>query len=88
MPASATGKQALEQLIGKPSAQQIQIHDRVLSSYPHEAGTDANTWTAEYYARQLREFGFDEVIFNRYEVLLPRPITREVTRCRSQSNTT
>ncbi|MFQ6046642.1 MAG: transferrin receptor-like dimerization domain-containing protein, partial [Gemmatimonadales bacterium] len=29
-------------------------------------------------AQRLREFGFDTVIFNRYEVLLPRPVERRV----------
>ncbi len=70
---------ALEQLIGKPIAKQIETHVRALSSIPHEAGTDGNINTAQYYAKRLREYGFDEVIFNRYEVLLPRPIKRAVT---------
>jgi N-acetylated-alpha-linked acidic dipeptidase len=79
MPVSASGGQTLEQRIGKPSGKRIALHDRILTTEPHEAGTAANVRTAEYYAKQLREFGFDEVIFNRYEVLLPRPILREVT---------
>lgn len=77
-PASATN-QALEQLIGKPSGQRIAAYDRAMASESHEAGTAANARTAEYYAKQLREFGFDEVVMNRYEVVLPRPIVREVT---------
>lgn len=68
-----------EQLISKPIAAQIKTHVRALSSIPHEAGTDGNIKTAQYYAKRLREYGFDEVIFNRYEVLLPRPIKRAVT---------
>lgn len=79
MPASATGGQSIESLIGKPSGKRIAQHDHAMTTEPHEAGTAANVRTAEYYAKQLREFGFDEVIFNRYEVLLPRPILREVT---------
>ncbi|WP_414586579.1 transferrin receptor-like dimerization domain-containing protein [Scytonema sp. PCC 10023] len=82
---SATQKQTLEQLIGKPIAQQIETHVRALASKPHEAGTDANTKTAQYYAKKLREYGFDEVIFNRYEVLLPRPVKREVTLLQPES---
>jgi N-acetylated-alpha-linked acidic dipeptidase len=79
MSASASGGQSIEQLIGKPSGKRIAQHVRAMTTEPHEAGIAANVRTAEYYAKQLREFGFDEVIFNRYEVLLPRPILREVT---------
>lgn len=35
--------------------------------------------TAEYLAARLKEFGFDSIIMNRYEVLLPRPVQRQVT---------
>lgn len=76
---------ALEQLIGKPIAQQIKTHVRAISSVPHYAGTDASIKNAQYYAQRLREYGFDEVIFNRYEVLLPRPIKRSVTLLQPES---
>ncbi|WP_407887946.1 transferrin receptor-like dimerization domain-containing protein [Scytonema sp. NUACC26] len=78
-------KQTLEQLIGKPVAQRIETHVRALTSRSHEAGTDTNIKAAQYYAQRLREYGFDEVVFNRYEVLLPRPIERSVTLLQPES---
>jgi len=41
-------------------------------------GTEANERTATYLAERLREFGFDSVAFYHYEVLLPRPVERQV----------
>ena len=77
---SSAGKQLnLEmKIIGKPSADRMDIHHKIMTAKPHHAGTAANFETAEYYAAQLREFGFDKIIMNRYSVLLPRPIDRTV----------
>ncbi len=71
---------ALEQrIIGMPSAERMTEHHRAMTSKPHSAGTEANFETAEYYAEQLREFGFDEIIMNHYEALMPHPITCEIS---------
>ena len=66
-------------IIGKPSAQRMDAYHLALTSEPHHAGTEANIRLADYYAARLREFGFDSVALLRYEVLLPRPITRQIT---------
>ncbi|UCE08840.1 MAG: M28 family peptidase [bacterium] len=68
-----------KKIIGKPSAERMSVYHKVMTSKPHHAGTEANFETADYYAERLREFGFDEIIMNHYEVLLPRPMEREVT---------
>lgn len=68
-----------KKIIGMPSAQRMDTYHLAMTAKPHHAGTQANVETAEYYAERLREFGFDEVIMNHYEVLLPRPIEREIT---------
>lgn len=52
--AYTTRTSTLEQLISKPIATQIETHVRALSSIPHEAGTDGNIKTAQYYASTLR----------------------------------
>jgi len=49
-----------------------------MTAEPHHAGTDANVRAGEYLAQRLRDFGFDSIQMNRYEVLLPRPVEREV----------
>ncbi len=78
--ASARWQLALEQrIIGIPSGERMLVYHRALTAEPHHAGTEANERTAEYMADRLREFGFDSIIMNRYEVLLPRPLEREVT---------
>jgi N-acetylated-alpha-linked acidic dipeptidase len=41
-------------------------------------GTKANERTATYLAERLCEFGFDSVVFYHYEVLVPRPVERQV----------
>ena len=77
---SAALQEELEgQVLGAPSAARMDEYHRVMTAEPHHAGTEANEKTGEYYAERLREFGFDEVIMNRYEVLLPRPVKRRVT---------
>ena len=78
--AGTAAQRALErQILGLPSADRMLEYHRAMTLEPHHAGTPANERTAEYIAERLREFGFDEVILNRYEVLLPRPEHREVT---------
>jgi N-acetylated-alpha-linked acidic dipeptidase len=78
--ASAQRELALEAAImGKPSAQRMDTYHLALTGEPHHAGTEANIRLADYYAARLREFGFDSVALFRYEVLLPRPITRQIT---------
>jgi N-acetylated-alpha-linked acidic dipeptidase len=73
-------QRALErQLLGQPAGERMIAYHTVLTSEPHHAGSAAQERTAEYYAERLREFGFDEVLMNRYEVLLPYPARREVT---------
>ena len=79
-PASAQRERALEAaIIGQPSAERMDGYHRVLTAAPHHAGTEANIKLADYYAARLKAFGFDSVALYRYEVLLPRPITRRVT---------
>jgi N-acetylated-alpha-linked acidic dipeptidase len=73
-------QRALErQLLGQPAGDRMAEYHTAMTSEPHHAGTDAQERTAGYYAEKLREFGFDEVLLNRYEVLLPYPVHREVT---------
>jgi N-acetylated-alpha-linked acidic dipeptidase len=76
---SAKQRELEQKLIGQPSGERMKVYHRALTAKPHHAGTKANEETAEYYADRLREFGFDEILMNRYEALLPRPVTREVT---------
>lgn len=79
-PSSARRQQSLEaRILGFPSGERMAIYHRALTAEPHHAGTPANERTAEYIAARLREFGFDSVVLNRYEVLLPRPLERRVT---------
>jgi len=78
--AGTEAQRALErQLLGEPAGERMLEYHTALTSEPHHAGTAAQERTAEYYAERLREFGFDEVLMNRYEVLLPYPVHREVT---------
>lgn len=80
-----TGESTAEQLaleqkvIGMPSADRMMVNHRAMTAKPHHAGSEANFETAEYYAERLREYGFDEVIMNHYEALLPRPVTLEIS---------
>lgn len=77
---SAERQRSLEAaILGRPSAAQMLIYHRAMTAEPHHAGTDANARTADYFAARLKEFGFDSIFLNRYEVLLPRPIQRQVT---------
>ncbi len=76
---SARERQIEQGIFGRPSGERMNEYHRVLTARPHHAGTPANEETANYYAERLREFGFDEVVFYRYEALLPRPVSREVT---------
>jgi N-acetylated-alpha-linked acidic dipeptidase len=65
-------------IMGLPDGERMLVYHRAMTAEPHHAGTPANERTAEYFAERLREFGFDSIIMNRYEVLLPRPIERDV----------
>jgi N-acetylated-alpha-linked acidic dipeptidase len=77
--ANASRQASLErQIMGFPDAARMLVYHRAMTAEPHHAGTPANEETAEYFAERLREFGFDSIIMNRYEVLLPRPIERDV----------
>jgi N-acetylated-alpha-linked acidic dipeptidase len=78
---SSTAKQRDIELrvLDAASNERISEYHRVMTSAPHHAGTPANAEFADYYAGRLKEFGFDEIIMNRYEVLLPRPKHRKVT---------
>ncbi|MGI9625747.1 MAG: PA domain-containing protein, partial [Longimicrobiales bacterium] len=64
--------------MGGPSGERMLEYHRPLTAEPHHAGTPANERAGEYIADRLREFGFDSVQMNRYEVLLPRPTERTV----------
>lgn len=76
---SMVEQERLEQrILDQASSERISEYHRVMTSQPHHAGTPANEEFAGYYAERLREFGFDEVITNRFEALLPRPRTRRV----------
>ena len=78
--AGTAAQRALErELFGQPAADRMIEYHEAMTSEPHHAGTEAQERTGEYYAERLREFGFDEVLMNRYEVLLPYPVHREVT---------
>ena len=68
-----------QKIIGMPSAERMTAYNRAMTSKPHPAGTKANFETAEYFAARLQEFGFDEIIMNHYEALMPRPITCEIS---------
>ena len=77
--ASAEKQHELEkQIIGGPSGDRMLIYHKAMTAEPHHAGTAANVRTAEYFADKLREFGFDEIVMNTYEALLPRPLERHV----------
>lgn len=79
-PSSAQRQRALEaRIMGFPSGERMALYHRALTAEPHHAGTPANQRTADYIAARLREFGFDSVFMNRYEVLLPWPVERRVT---------
>lgn len=79
-PSSAQRQRALEvRIMGFPSGERMALYHRALTAEPHHAGTPANQRTAQYIAARLREFGFDSVFMNRYEVLLPWPVERRVT---------
>lgn len=79
-PSSAQRQRALEaRIIGFPSGERMAVYHRALTAEPHHAGTPANHRTADYIAARLREFGFDSIFLNRYEVLLPWPVERRVT---------
>jgi len=67
------------QVLGMPANARMNDYHVAMTSEAHHAGTEAQERTGEYFAERLREFGFDEVIMNRYEVLLPYPVEREVT---------
>ncbi|MFQ5743612.1 MAG: transferrin receptor-like dimerization domain-containing protein, partial [Acidobacteriota bacterium] len=67
------------QILGQPSAERMDAYHLALTAEPHHAGTPANERTAEYIAARLREFGFDEIVLHRYQVLLPQPLQRQVT---------
>lgn len=70
---------ALEaRVIGQPAAELMDVYHQILTAEAHHAGTPVNAEYGEYIAERLREFGFDEIIMNRYEVLLPRPTLRDV----------
>lgn len=68
-----------KKIFGMPSGERMTTYHRAMTARPHSAGTEANVEAAEYYAEKLREFGFDEIIMNHYEMSLPRPINCEVT---------
>jgi len=78
-PTRAAEQASLEERIrGMPSADRMRADHRAMTAEAHHAATDANHRYAEYLADRLRTFGFDRVEMNRYEVLLPRPVEREV----------
>ncbi len=84
-PSSAQRQRALEaRIIGFPSGERMALYHRALTAEPHHAGTPANHRTADYIAARLREFGFDSIFMNRYEVLLPWPVERRVTLLRPE----
>jgi len=66
-------------LLGSFSPDTIDAHHRAMTQEPHHAGSEANRRYGEYYAEVLRSYGFDEVILNEYEALLPWPEEREIT---------
>ena len=70
---------ALERRLDKALPKRMNEYHRIMTAEPHHAGTEANIKIGYYYAKKLKEFGFDEVQTPRYDVLLPRPIERSVT---------
>ena len=76
---SAAQRARERQVLGMPANERMMDYHVALTGEAHHAGTEAQQRTGEYFAERLREFGFDEVIMNRYEVLLPYPVERQVT---------
>ncbi len=76
---SAAQRARERQILGMPMNERMMQYHAAMTGEAHHAGTEAQERTAAYMAERLREFGFDEIIMNRYEVLLPYPLEREVT---------
>lgn len=77
---SAGRQGAIEsRILGLPSGERMQEYHEPLTEEPHHAGTPANERAAEAIAEHLRDFGFDSILYSRYEVLLPRPLERSLS---------
>jgi len=76
---SAAQRARERRILGMPMNERMTEYHAAMTLEAHHAGSEAQQRTGEYVAERLREFGFDEIIMNRYEVLLPYPVEREVT---------
>lgn len=79
---------ALDGFSSAAGAQQLQVEERLASALdaasvdafyreatrlPHPSGSERTRELAEWITERFREYGFDEVRLNRYDVLLPLP---------------
>lgn len=77
-PAAAEQQLQVEaQLAGAVDRSRVDEYFREVTRLPHPAGSERTREIAEMIAERFREFGFDEVVLHRYDVLLPLP--REVS---------
>ncbi|MEX2284653.1 MAG: transferrin receptor-like dimerization domain-containing protein [Gemmatimonadota bacterium] len=66
-----------QQLHAVPSADSLRARMRLLSEFPHEAGTDRSRQVAELILARFKSFGLDASI-ERFEALMPRPVERQL----------
>ena len=78
-PASSIAEQrAREQrLHAVPNADSLRNRMRLLSEFPHEAGTERSRQVAEMILARFKSFGLDARI-ERFEALMPRPVERQL----------
>lgn len=58
-----------------PNPDTVRVNIRLLSSFPHEAGTDRSRRVAETILARFKSFGLDAHI-EQFEALMPRPMSR------------
>lgn len=76
---NSANQSAAERRLGTASPKRMNEYHHTMTAKPHHAGTEANINIGHYYAEKLKSFGFDEIEKPMYDVLLPRPLEREVT---------
>ena len=78
-PASSVAEQrAREQRMhAVPSPDSLRARMRLLSEFPHEAGTERSRQVAEMILARFKSFGLDARI-ERFEALMPRPTERQL----------
>ena len=58
-----------------PNPDSVRVNIRLLSSFPHEAGTERSRRVAETILARFKSFGLDAHI-EQFEALMPRPVSR------------